>query len=309
MTERTKGYLALWVAVLLWATPPLFIKWLSGTYDAFTQNFLRYAVGCVFLVLVRLVARRGEPFFPPRAVMRRLLWPLVPNVVFQTANVFALYYAAPGLVALVGKLAVVFAAVFAFVLVREERGHILSARFIVGTCLALAGVAGLYVFKLGVPERGFKLGVLLAIVGAAGWGGYIVAVKHAVRTVTPSTSFTVVSLYTAIVFAVFAFLWGHPAQALSAGWVPTLVLVVSGILCLSVAHVAYYYAIERLGAAIPAVAILVSPVITVIASRWLFREHLDLLQMVSGAVLLSGAFLSLGRRPAPTDPDRDPHGG
>ena len=56
-----------------------------------------------------------------------------------------------------------------------------SPRFVAGTVLALLGLAGLYVFQLGEPSPRFKIGVLLAIVGAIGWGGYVAAIKYAVR--------------------------------------------------------------------------------------------------------------------------------
>lgn len=293
MRERSRGMIALGAAVIIWAVSPLFIAYLCGFYDPFTQNLFRYLATCACLVGLRVAQR--APVFPKGRVMLLLLAPLAANLVFQTFNVFALYHAQPGIVALVGKLSVVFASVMAYAFFREERLHIRSLRFVVGTALALGGVAGLYTFKIGEPDPRFMTGMALAIVGAAGWGSYIIAVKFAMRSCSPAASFTVVSLYTTAVFAVLAFLGESPCRDVRAAGVgPAIVLIVSGVLCIGVAHVCYYDAIKRLGAAIPATAILVSPVITVASSRLLFGEHLSAGQLLSGAVLLSGAFLALG---------------
>jgi len=295
MRERSKGMIALGAAVALWGLSPLFIAHLSAFYHPHTQNFFRYLAACVCLVAV-CVAHRA-PLFPQRRAMLLLLVPLVPNVLFQTFNVFALYRAQPAIVALVGKMSVVFATVLAFALFREERGHIRSPRFIIGTVLALAGVAGLYAFKMGKPDPLFTAGVVLALVGAAGWGAYIVAVKFVVRRVPPLTSWTVVSLYTTVALGFFAFLGERPLTDIrDAGVGPAVVLTVSGVLCIGLAHVCYYRAIQRLGAAICATALLASPVITTTLSRLLFDERLSLRQVLCAAVLLSGALLALAAR-------------
>jgi len=301
MPERSKGMIALGAAVALWGLSPLFIAHLRAFYHPHTQNFFRYLAASV--CLVALCAARRAPVFPSRRAMLLLLVPLVPNVLFQTFNVFALYRAQPAIVALVGKMSVVFATVLAFALFREERGHIRSPRFIIGTVLALGGVAGLYAFKIGKPDPRFTAGVLFALVGAVGWGGYIVAVKFAVRRVPPLTSWTVVSLYTTVALAFFAFLAERPLTDVhDTGVGPNVVLVVSGVLCIGLAHVCYYRAIQRLGAAVCATALLASPVITSTLSRLLFDERLSIRQVLCAALLLLGAFLALLARPATKAP-------
>ena len=184
MSRNGGGLAALWGAVLIWASAPLFIRYFRDYYDPHTQNFFRYAFACLGLLVIRMFSRSGR-FLPSRSAMVRLLLPMVANVVFQVGNVAALYYIDPGMASFLAKLSAVFAAAFAFVFFQEERTVIRSPRFLIGVCVILLGAAG--VSALTVETRGPELawGVLLALLGAAGWGGYVVAIKHAVRSVTP----------------------------------------------------------------------------------------------------------------------------
>ncbi|MFH0962648.1 MAG: DMT family transporter [Planctomycetota bacterium] len=301
MDRRSAGLLALWAAVGIWALPPLFIRYFTRFYDLHTQNFFRYLAACAGLVLLRAMAR-PKRFFPTRGEWAGLLAPTVANLVFQTCNVAALYRIDPGLVAFLGKSAVIFSAIFAFALFREERSVIRSPLFLAGGALALAGVTGLSTFRIGGTDD-FAKGVVLTLIGAAGWGAYVVAIRHAVRSISPATSYTFVSLNATVAFGAAAILFGKPGEFVSAGLLPAALLVLSGLLCLAVAHTAYYYAIERLGAAIPGTAILASPLLTVFLSRWIFGERLSAMQAVSGGALLVGALLTV--RAGPSGKGRD----
>ena len=60
-----RGRLALLVAVSIWSATPIFQYWLAGPFDAWTQNFYRYAAGFLtmapFLLWMAWRTHRDEP--------------------------------------------------------------------------------------------------------------------------------------------------------------------------------------------------------------------------------------------------------
>jgi drug/metabolite transporter (DMT)-like permease len=83
-------------------------------------------------------------------------------------------------------------------------------------------------------------------------------------------------------------------------WFVNLVLVISAVTCITMAHVLYYVAIQELGVALAQTLQLLCPLGAVILSAWIFRERLTLAQVVSAAVLLVGAFLAMRVKPLAT---------
>jgi drug/metabolite transporter (DMT)-like permease len=75
------------------------------------------------------------------------------------------------------------------------------------------------------------------------------------------------------------------------------VLFASGVISIGLGHWLYYIGIRDLGAAPSQSALLLCPLGTMLLSAGLFGETFRFEQIVSGAVLLTGAFLALSARP------------
>ena len=85
-------------AVFFWATGPIFIKYLTGHTDSWTQNALRYSAACVFwLPFVAYIAVRGT--FPQRT-WRRAIVPAIANVGMQSLWGAGFYYLSPAFMTL-----------------------------------------------------------------------------------------------------------------------------------------------------------------------------------------------------------------
>jgi len=297
--DRAKrfGVLCLVLATLFWSFTHIFVKHLSlRGIDADVQNLYRYAAAAIGLWALALARFRGETLAAVRR-WRTLVLPVLVNCAFQTTMVSALYRESiyPGLSGLLGKSAVVFAAVLAFVVYRDERRTIRSWRYLLGTGMAIAGVAGVILF--GERARAdFNEGVLLVVGAAFLWACYTLIVKAVVVEIRPVVAFAIVSTFTTIFFAALACIRSDPAQIVETTTADKGVIVFSGLLCISAAHTLYYRAIERLGVAVCSSFLLLTPLITGVASATIFKERLALAQILMGGVLLAGVYLSMRAR-------------
>ena len=65
-----------------WSLGPVFIEYLTGQVDSWTQNALRYSAACLFWLPFLLVAIRSNRF--DHRAWRRAFWPLLPNLMMQS---------------------------------------------------------------------------------------------------------------------------------------------------------------------------------------------------------------------------------
>ena len=276
---------------MLWSLAGIFVKYFSQTIDAETQNLFRYGAATVGLWVVTLVSFRGE-------VMRALkLWrlfvpPTLFNCLFQVATVGAMYRKGvyPGFVLLVTQSSVILAAVLAYVLFRDERRTILSWTFVVGCVMGVTGVAGVL---MGGGELGaeFNTGAWLALLAAFWWACYTVSMKQVVLHTAPIMAFTMVATLSTLGFLGLALWQGQPAQFFGLeGRIQALVLI-SGVVCISSAHSLYFVAVRRLGVAVCSSFSLTMPLMTGTMSALLFGERMTSVQIIMGALLLTGVYV------------------
>ncbi len=278
-------------AVGLWSTGPVFIKYLTGPIDSWSQNALRYSVACVFwLPFLAYVVRRGT--LDPRT-WRRAVLPSVANVVMQSLYAAAFYHIDPGFLTLLSNTSVLWVAGFSLAMFPEERPLLRSARFWAGLTLSLAGLFGILVFKDGFAEKRTQIGIILILLQALMWGVYTMCVKTAFRDIDSRTGFSVISIYTVAGLWICTFWRGHPSPALELGAGPWAAIVFSGVTGIALAHVLYYTAIQRMGATVPMLVGLAQPFLVFGLSRAIFHERLNGPQLLCGVVLLLGSGLSI----------------
>ena len=292
-----RGRLALAATVVIWSSPPIFQFWLAGPFDAWTQNFYRYAAG-VLAMTPFLLVRTGRP----RPALARTDWlgcalAAVPNAVHQVAQTLAVVVLWPGVYALLGRMSVIITAVLAVAVFADERWIARSAKFQAGIALGLLGVAGLVWVPGGAPVAGRAAGLWLALAAAAAWALYGILVKKFTARAGPTLGFGVIGLFTTLVLLPFMLVLGDPAAVLRAGAWSNFILFGSGVVSIGLGHWLYYIGIRDLGAAPAQSALLLCPLGTMLLSAGLFGESFRAEQVASGAVLLLGAFLSLTASP------------
>ena len=298
----SRGYAAVFATVVIWSMPSLFQYYLNRYYEPWSQNFYRYAVACVAIApFVFYRSRRdGQPLLSRSALLICLV-PCLPNVVHQVTQVIALYYMGPGVYAIFTRSSVIFTALLALAFFPEERYVIRQWQFQAGTGLGLVGAFGVVWFQPGLETGHIALPALfIAFIATFCWALYGVLVKRPSAQLGSIRSFGYVSLITSALLLPLTCLFGKIATPLQVGSHVNVILIISAVTCITLAHVLYYVAIREIGVALAQTLQLLCPVGALALSAWIFGERLTQMQFWSAGILLLGAFLAMRVKPAET---------
>ena len=299
----SRGYAAVFATVAIWSLPSLFMYYLNRFYDPWAQNFYRYSVACIaILPLVLWRIRRSGPRIDMRAIGLCLV-PCVPNVIHQITQVMALSYIGPGVYTIFTRSSVIFTALLALAFFPEERFVIRQWQFQVGTLLGLIGAFGVIWFQANAEshDRHVALpGLLIAFTATFCWALYGVLIKRPSARLGSIRSFGIVSFITSALLFPLTLAFGKIDTPIQAGAEANLILIISAVTCITLAHVLYYVAIQEIGVALAQTLQLLCPAIAMALSAWIFHERLTHAQLWSAAVLLLGAFLAMRVKPAAT---------
>lgn len=274
-----------------WTVGPIFIKYLSSYIDSWTQNLLRYSVGCLFWLPFLLLAIKKKQL--ETKIWRKALLPAAANVTMQSLWAAGFYYIGPAFMALLSNTSVIWIASFSLVFFADERGLVKSKRFWLGLVLSVSGVIGVIYYKQDFTASGTMTGIVIALITAFMWAVYTLSVRIAFRDTDSRSGFSVISVYTVGGLFLLGLIFGNLSQCLTMvpkGWAA---VVISAVTAIALGHVLYYAAIKRIGATIPMLVILAQPFTVFAISRMVFGESLNRLQLVFGVVLLVGAALSI----------------
>lgn len=273
--------------VACWTVGSLQIEYLTAEVDVWTQNAARYTVACLFWMpfLLYHVRRQHVP--------KRLWVAAIPvfcaNLIMQVCWGASFYHADPGFITLLNKTSVIWVASFSLTFFADERGLLKSIYFWLGLCCSITGVVGVIAFQEKLSFHASFWGAFFPIASSVTWACYTLLAKVMFKNTDSRINFAVITLYMVVGLGMLAVLFGRPVQLLdmdAAGWAN---LVSSGITAIALAHVFYYIAIQRIGATIPAMTLLSTPLFTIIASRLIFGEILTAAQLAFGAILVTGA--------------------
>jgi drug/metabolite transporter (DMT)-like permease len=302
-TSLSEGYVAVFATVLIWSTPSLFMYYLNRYYDPWAQNFYRYFVACLAITpLVFYRVHCGGPGIDLRAVWLCLV-PCLPNVVHQVTQVMALFYMGPGVYTIFIRSSVIFTALLALAFFPEERFVIRQWKFQAGTLLGLIGAFGVIWFQPNVQshERHIALpGFLIAFAASFCWALYGVLIKRPSAQLGSIRSFGLVSFITSALLFPLTLAFGKIDAPLHAGADVNVILAISAVTCITLAHVLYYVAIHQIGVALAQTLQLLCPAGAMGLSAWIFHERLTHMQLWSAAILLVGAFLAMRVKPIAT---------
>ncbi len=300
-TSLSKGYAAVFATVLIWSMPSLFQYYLNRYYDPWAQNFYRYSVACLAIApLVFYRVRAGGPKIDMHAIGICLL-PCLPNVVHQITQVMALFYMGPGVYAIFTRSSVIFTALLALAFFPEERCVIRQWQFQAGTFLGLIGAFGVIWFQAGWQSGHIALrGLVIAFTATFCWALYGVLVKRPSAQLGSIRSFGLISFITSMLLLPLTCLFGKIDTPFHAGSHANIMLIISAVSCITLAHVLYYVAIREIGVALAQTLQLLCPAGALALSAWIFGERLTHAQLWSAVILLAGAFLAMRTKPIAT---------
>jgi drug/metabolite transporter (DMT)-like permease len=274
-----------------WSLGPIFISYLTGYIDSWTQNLLRYSAACLFWLPFLLVSIKRKQI--DARIWRRAILPAAVNIIFQSLWAGAYYYIGPAFMVLLTKTSVIWIAGFSFAFFADERPLVKSKRFWSGMVLSVIGVVGVMYYKVDLAATRTITGIVIALATAFMWGVYTVSVRIAFKDTDSRSGFSVISIYTVAGLCVLAVLFGRPQDCVTMGLWQWACVVISGVMCIGLGHVLYYAAIKRIGATIPALVILAQPFAVLAISNVVFGESLNVFQLIFGVVLLAGSGLAI----------------
>jgi drug/metabolite transporter (DMT)-like permease len=300
-TNLSEGYAAVFATIVIWSTPSLFQYYLNRYYDPWAQNFYRYLVACLAIApLLIYRVQRGTPQLNWRAVIICFI-PCVPNVIHQITQVMALFYMGPGVYTIFTRASVIFTALLALAFFPEERHVIRQWQFQLGTVLGLIGAFGVVWFQPGWKSGHIALpGLFIAFTATFCWALYGILVKRPSAELGSIRSFGLISLITSVLLFPLTLAFGKVGTPLHAGAHVNLVLIISAVSCITLAHILYYVAIREIGVALAQTLQLLCPAGALGLSAWIYGERLTHAQLWSATILLLGAFLAMRVKPVAT---------
>ena len=301
--DLSKGYAAVFATVVIWSLPSLFMYYLNRFYDPWAQNFYRYSVACIAIAPLVLYRMRGGGAPIDMRAIRLCLLPCLPNVVHQVTQVMALFYIGPGVYTIFTRASVIFTALLALAFFPEERFVIRQWKFQIGTCLGLLGAFGVIWFEPNAISHDQHValpGLLIAFTATFCWALYGVLIKRPSAQLGSIRSFGIVSFITSGLLLPLTLVFGKIGTPIHAGAQANLILILSAVICITLAHVLYYVAIQQIGVALAQTLQLICPAMAMALSAWIFHERLTHAQLWSAAVLLLGAFLAMRVKPVAT---------
>ncbi len=278
-------------ALSFWALGPIFIKYLTGYLDSWTQNLLRYSVACLVwlpFLFISIKAKRLD-----RRVWRRAVVPAVANVIMQSLFACAYYYIGPAFMVLLMKSSIIWIASFSLIFFAEERTLVKSKRFWSGLALSAMGVVGVLYYKEDFAATRTLTGIIIALMTAFMWAVYTLSVRIAFKDIDSRHGFSVISIYTVAGLFLLALLFGRIGDCVKMGAWQWACVVISGATAIALSHTLYYSAMRRIGATIPGLVMLAQPFIVLAISYVVFGESLNIFQLLFGVVLLAGSGLAI----------------
>ena len=299
----SKGYSAVFATVFIWSVPSLFMYYLNRYYDPWAQNFYRYSVSCVAIAPLLFYQIRRSGLRIDMHAVKLCLLPCLPNVVHQVTQVMALFYIGPGVYTIFTRASVIFTALLALAFFPEERVIIRQWQFQLGTLLGLVGAFGVIWFQANANLHSQHValpGLFIAFTATFCWALYGVLIKRPSAQLGSIRSFGLVSFITSALLFPLTLAFGKIDTPLHAGSQANLVLIVSAVTCITLAHVLYYVAIREIGVALSQSLQLLCPAIALALSAWIYGERLTHAQIWSAGILLIGAFLAMRVKPLAT---------
>jgi drug/metabolite transporter (DMT)-like permease len=277
--------------LICWSSAPLFIKYLTGYLDLWTQNLLRYGAACLFWLPFLLIAAKSGQL--PKTVWKRALLPFIPNIIMQNLWAAAFYYIDPGFASLLSTTAFLWVIILSVIFFADERQHLSNRLFRLSIILSLVGLMGVMFFHPAFTHSYTIIGIAIIMLYGLIWGLYGVAVKVAFRGIDSRIGFSVVSIYTVVALSILTIFMGQPSKCLELSFNGWTVIVISGVTGIALGHVFYYISIRRLGATTPSLVQLTQPFIVVVISYFVFSEKLSVPQLVFGVILVAGSALAI----------------
>lgn len=283
--SHARAYFVLAIGVFAIGWSALFVRW--SAVPGWTSAFWRMTIAQLVFVPWALGSRARQGAAAPPFTRDAVRAAIVAGVFFAADLAFfntAVMVSSAANATLLGVNAPIFVALGAWLLYRERP----TRRFWIGFALSFVGMLAIVGHDLAKhPKLG--LGDAFAVLGAACYAGYLLYVRRS-RATMDALAFSAISGVTAaatlliICLVIGTPLHGYPARSWWALLGLALVTQVMG-------HLSVAYSLGKLPVSVTSVALLGQAPITAILAVPLLGESLSALQVLGGALVLTGIYV------------------
>lgn len=292
--ERRLAEIGVLVTMAIWSANFVVVKAALGSFGPITFSAFRFGLAAVVLLAI-LRWREGSFGWPGSRAPVLFLLGATGFGAYQVLWMLGLAQISAGDSALLVAAAPVFTALLAAAVGMD----VLTAPKLGGALLAFAGVA-LVITGGGAVSLGASLVGDLLTLGAAGcWAVYTVGSARALRGLSPLqlTAWTIVA--GALVLVPFAIVESAGRAAGSVPWEAVVALVFSGVLAAALANVFVMRAIALIGPTKVVATQFLVPAGAVVLGAVFLAEPVGLGQVVGGAVIVLGVWITRRRAIVP----------
>ncbi|QSQ21218.1 EamA family transporter [Pyxidicoccus parkwayensis] len=294
--NRTAGFLIVALSGACFGALGLFgrLAYASGA-DVASLLFLRFSIAGTVLAAVMVVRRQRLPGF--KVVLALMLLGAVGYVSEAGAYFAALRHAPAGLVALLLYSFPALVALLQRVVFGEHLGRVKWLAVV----LALGGTA----LTADLESGGAKpLGVMLGLLSALLYAGYVVISARVAGHAGPLVSSTVILGSAGATLGFVVLIQGPAFPTTATGWAAVVALALVSTVA---AVLLFFVGMARIGPVNTSLVSTMEPLTAVVLGALFLDERLSARQVVGGLLILTAAVM-LARADAP-DPSRGPPGG
>jgi len=263
-------------------------KFALGSIPPFTLIFLRFSIASLFLGI--LYSRRRNPHPLRRDRWRMFFASLIVPGLYFLAETYGLKLSSATSVSLLISTIPIFAAIFAFLILREKIGLWRGGAIflsVLGVTIIISGGAG----EL-QAWRTARLGNLLGLGAAICAALYMAMARDLMSKYSPLTITTFQAFFAAAIFLPLAGMERFTPQWNSIRPLTILAVLYLALFCSVLAFFLWNYGISRLEASKAAVFTNLVPVFTVIGASLFLGEKIHLEQAIGGALVIGGVSLA-----------------
>ncbi len=271
-----KGYIYMILAAVCLSTVGIFIKLIGTSTPILTVTFFRLFFGFLFLLLIipfldKNLLKVKKTDLRNYAIIGLLL--ATSHSMYNTAMLIAPI----SNVALLGYIFPFFAAIFAYIFLKEKINKITLLTMI----LAFMGI--IIINPLNIK---YITGNLLALSQAVIYAGVIVFMRYEDKTHPVSTIFWIM-LFASIFTFPLAFKYGLGPISIKFIWI-----ILLGVISTGLAYLFYTYGLKKLKAATASMtAMIIEPLSAIILAVIIIRESLHLNVILGGIILIAAGLI------------------
>ena len=290
--DTYKATLILLGSTLCYGSVPIFLKYLSNHLDFLTVNGIRYSVSTLFWLPYVIINRNwGTELIKNGSAWKYAIIPSIINFIAQVTWGLSPYFIPASLIGFVVRVSFLFAIIFGFMVIKEERLLGKNKNFYLGALLCIVGTFLLTWINLSNNGKGSFWGIVLILLTAVFWGGYAVSVRKYMAPYPVRLSFGIISIYTTTGLVTLMLLFGNYQSLVQTGFSNWFYLIVSGFFGVAISHVLYYKGIHKLGPIVANGVLMVTPFITYLGAWLILGEKLTLIQFFGGVTIVLGGII------------------